>query len=73
MPQYIGEIAEGAEKPRLKLYEKDLKGLKNIDVDDKMCLHLKVKAISKYHEGYEGDGPLCITFEISKAEECDGE
>jgi len=70
--QSVYETANSTrEKPSLKLYQKDLSGLKDIDVDDVMYFHVKAKAISKYHEDYEATGPLCITFEVQKIEKCD--
>lgn len=62
----IADLMDRPEKPTIKLYEKDLAGLKNIDVDDKCTLILQVVAKSKYREDYiEGD-PLCITFDVKK-------
>lgn len=64
----VKELVEKPSKPTIKLYEKDLKGLKDIDVDDKLTLTLKVIAKSKYREDYMESEPLCITFEVNKAE-----
>lgn len=59
---------EKREQPTVKLYDYDLANLKDIDVDDKLTLNLKVRAKSKYHEEFMEGNPLCITFEIVKAE-----
>jgi hypothetical protein len=71
MAEYVSDLVERNHKPELKLYARDLKGLKDIDVDDKCCLHVKVKAMKKYHAEYEEGNPLCITFEITKVEKCE--
>lgn len=56
----------GPESPTIKLYERDFPDIKNIDVDDKCELVIKVIAKSKYREDYTEGDPLCITFDVKK-------
>jgi hypothetical protein len=69
MPNTIAEVVP--DQPTIKLYQKDFLAIKNIDVDDKCCLHVKVKAKSKYREDYMEGEPLCITFQVVKVTECE--
>lgn len=64
----VKELVEKPSKPTLKLYQRDLPKIKDIDVDDKLTLTLKVTAKSKYREDYMEGEPLCITFEVNKTE-----
>lgn len=66
MAEYLSEVVSKRDNPTIKLYDYNLKGLKDIDVDDKLCLHIDVVAKSKYHEEYQEGEPLCITFEVKK-------
>jgi hypothetical protein len=74
MAQTVSEIIPRHQT--VKLYEDKLPAIKNWKVGQNYEIHLKVRLVSLYEEGYEyGESdkksPLCATFEVTKAMECD--